>query len=91
MLYKGGNQVELLFEELAKKNGSRLFHIEKKAMIKSIPNIQMELTQIFGQLAEDSSWVFEDLTQKDVLKKLQRQMKWIAILLWAVEQRLSNH
>ena len=57
--------MELLFEELAKKNGSRLFNIEKRKVIDSIPNIQLELTQIFKQLAGDSSWVFEDLTQKD--------------------------
>jgi len=57
--------VELLFEELAKKKGSRLFNIEKRKVIDSIPNIQFELTQIFKQLAEDNSWVFEDLTQKD--------------------------
>ena len=57
--------MELLFEELAKKNGSRLFNIEKRKVIDSIPNIQFELTQIFKQLAEDNSWVFEDLTQKD--------------------------
>jgi len=57
--------MELLFEELAKKNGSRLFNIEKRKVIDSIPNIQFELTQIFKQLADDPSWVFEDLTQKD--------------------------
>lgn len=57
--------MELLFEELAKKNGSRLFNIEKRKVIGSIPNIHFELTQIFKQLAEDPSWVFEDLTQKD--------------------------
>ncbi|MBI2652064.1 hypothetical protein HYX00_01245 [Candidatus Woesearchaeota archaeon] len=57
--------MELLFEELAKKNGSRLFSIEKRKAINSIPNMQFELTQIFKQLAEDPSWVFEDLTQKD--------------------------
>ena len=57
--------MELLFEELAKKNGSRLFNIEKRKVIDSIPNMQFELTQIFKQLAEDPSWVFEDLTQKD--------------------------
>ena len=57
--------MELLFEELAKKKGSRLFNIEKRKVIDSIPNIQFELTQIFKQLAEDNSWVFEDLTQKD--------------------------
>lgn len=57
--------MQLLFEELAKKNGSRLFNIEKRKVIDSIPNIQFELTQIFKQLAEDHSWVFEDLTQKD--------------------------
>lgn len=57
--------MELLYEELAKKNGSRLFHIEKKMIIESIPNMQMELKEIFQQLAEDSSWVFEELTQKD--------------------------
>ena len=57
--------MELLFEELAKKNGSRLFNIEKRKVIDSIPNMQFELIQIFKQLAEDPSWVFEDLTQKD--------------------------
>ncbi len=57
--------MELLYEDLAKKNGSRLFHIEKKIIIESILNMQMELKEIFQQLAEDSSWVFEDLTQKD--------------------------
>ena len=57
--------MELLFEELAKKNGSRLFNIEKRKVIDSIPNMQFELTQIFRQLADDPSWVFEDLTQKD--------------------------
>ena len=55
----------LLYDELAKKNGSQLFQVGKKIIIKSIPNMQMELTEIFQQLAEDSSWVFEDLTQKD--------------------------
>src|SRR3989338_3334586 len=57
--------MQLLFDELAKKNGSQLFHIEEKIMIDSIPNIQIELKEIFQQLAEDSSWVFEELTQKD--------------------------
>src|SRR3989344_6992752 len=57
--------MELLFEELAKRNGSRLFSIEKRKVIDSIPNMQFELIQIFRQLAEDPSWVFEDLTQKD--------------------------
>ncbi len=57
--------MQLLFDELAKKNGSQLFHIEEKIVIDSIPNMQMELKEIFQQLAEDSSWVFEDLTQKD--------------------------
>ena len=57
--------MELLFEELAKKNGSRLFHIEKRVIIESISNMQMELIQIFQQLADDPSWIFEDLTQKD--------------------------
>ena len=42
--------MELLYEELAKKNGSRLLNIEN---------------QIFKKLADDASWVFEDLTQKD--------------------------
>ena len=55
----------LLFEELVKKNDSRLFNLEKKKIIEAIPNIQLELTQIFKQLAEDPSWIFEDLTQKD--------------------------
>jgi len=57
--------MELLYEGLSKKNGSQLFNIEKKIRIESIPNMQMELKAIFQQLAEDSSWVFEDLTQKD--------------------------
>ena len=57
--------MELLFEELAKKNGSQLFRIEKKTKIGLIPNMQMELTKLFQQLAEDYSWVFEHLTQKD--------------------------
>ena len=57
--------MELLYEDLAKENGSQLFHIKKRIIIESIPNIQMELKEIFQQLAEDSSWVFEDLTQKD--------------------------
>ena len=57
--------MELLYEDLAKKNGSQLFHIEKKIIIESISNMQMELKEIFQQLAEDSSWVFEDLTQRD--------------------------
>ena len=57
--------MELLYEDLAKKNGSQLFHIEKDITTESIPNMQMELKEIFQQLAEDSSWVFEDLTQKD--------------------------
>src|SRR3989338_351651 len=57
--------MELLFEELAKKNGSRLFRIDKKMIDMPIPNMQMELTQIFKQLAEDTSWVFGNLTQKD--------------------------
>ena len=57
--------MELLYEELAKKNSSQLFHIEKKIIIESIHNVQMELTELFQRLAEDSSWVFEDLTQKD--------------------------
>src|SRR3989338_6294337 len=55
----------LLYEELAKKNCSKLFHIDNKIIIGSISNMQMELTGIFKQLAEDHSWVFEDLTQKD--------------------------
>ena len=57
--------MELLFEELSKKNGSQLFHIEKKIMMESIPNMQLELKQIFEQLAEDTTWSFEDSTQKD--------------------------
>ncbi len=57
--------MQLLFDELAKKNGSQLFHIEEKIIIDSIPNMQIELKEIFQQLAEDSSWVFEELTQKD--------------------------
>ncbi len=57
--------MELLYDELAKKYGSQLFNIEKEIIIESIPNMQMELTEIFQQLVEDSSWVFEDLTQKD--------------------------
>ncbi|OGJ15874.1 hypothetical protein A3K73_01775 [Candidatus Pacearchaeota archaeon RBG_13_36_9] len=57
--------MELLYEELAKKNGSQLFNIGKQIIIESIPNMQMELKEIFQQLAEDSSWVFENLTQKD--------------------------
>jgi len=60
-----GEKMELLYEELAKKNSSQLFHIEKKIIIESIHNVQMELTELFQRLAEDSSWVFEDLTQKD--------------------------
>ena len=39
--------MQLLFDELAKKNGSQLFHIEEKIMIDSIPNIQIELKEIF--------------------------------------------
>jgi DNA modification methylase len=57
--------MQLLYEDLAKKNGSQLFHIQKRIVIESIPNMQVELKEIFQQLAEDSSWVFEDLTQKD--------------------------
>jgi len=57
--------MELLYDELAKRNGSKLFHIGRKKIIESIPNMQMELTEIFQQLAEDPSWAFEDLTQKD--------------------------
>jgi len=38
--------MQLLFDELAKKNGSQLFHIEEKIMIDSIPNIQIELKEI---------------------------------------------
>ncbi len=55
----------LLFEELVKKNGSQLLRLQKRVVIESIPDIQLELTQIFKQLAEDPSWVFENLTQKD--------------------------
>src|SRR3989338_1376772 len=57
--------MEFLYEDLVKKNGSQLFHIQKSIVIESIPNMQMELKEIFQQLAEDPSWVFEDLTQKD--------------------------
>ena len=35
--------MELLYEDLAKENGSQLFHIKKRIIIESIPNIQMEL------------------------------------------------
>src|SRR3989338_5050076 len=55
----------LLFEELVKKNGSQLLRLQKRVIIETIPDIPSELTQIFKQLAEDPSWVFEDLTQKD--------------------------
>jgi len=55
----------LLFEELVKKNGSQLLRLQKRVIIETIPDIRLELTQIFKQLAEDPSWVFEDLTQKD--------------------------
>lgn len=57
--------MELLYEDLAKKNNSNLFHIEGKIIIESITNMQNELKEIFQQLGEDHSWVFEDLTQKD--------------------------
>jgi len=57
--------MELLFQELSKKNCSQLFHIKNRITIESIPNMQVELTQIFQQLADDPSWVFEELTQKD--------------------------
>lgn len=56
--------MQLLFDELAKKNGSKLFNIEKRK-IDFIPNIESEVIQIFKQLAEDNSWIFEDLTQKN--------------------------
>jgi len=52
-------------EKLANKNNSQLFQIEKKTKIESIPDAGGELTQIFQQLAEDKSWAFENLTQKD--------------------------
>ena len=55
----------LLFEELVKKNGSQLLRLQKRVIIETIPDIRLELTQIFKQLAEDPSWVFEDFTQKD--------------------------
>ena len=57
--------MKLLYEDLAKKNGSQLFYIKKSIIIESILNMQIELKEIFQQLAEDPSWVFEDLTQKD--------------------------
>ncbi len=57
--------MKLLYEDLAKKNGSQLLHLNKRIIIESILNMQIELKEIFQQLAEDSSWVFEDLTQKD--------------------------
>lgn len=57
--------MEMLFEELVKKNDSQLFHLEKNIIFAPILNMQLDIIQIFKQLAEDSSWVFEDLTQKD--------------------------
>ena len=57
--------MQLLYEDLAKRNGSQLFNIQKRIKVEAIPNMQIELKEIFQQLAEDPSWVFEDLTQKD--------------------------
>jgi len=57
--------MEMLFEELVKKNGSQLFHIDKEVIIELIPHMQMDLIQIFEQLGEDNSWSFEDSSRKD--------------------------
>jgi len=57
--------MEMLFEELVKKNGSQLFHIEKEVIIELIPNMQTDLIQIFKQLGEDTSWSFEESSRKD--------------------------
>ena len=57
--------MELLFEELKKKNGSKLFNIKRNIVLGSIPNVESEITKIFRQLGTDHSWTFEDLTQKD--------------------------
>ena len=57
--------MEMLFEELARKNGSQLFHIKKEFVIELIPHMQTDLIQIFEQLGEDTSWSFEDSSRKD--------------------------
>ncbi len=57
--------MELLFEELVKKNGSQLFHIKKEFVIELIPHLQTDLIQIFEQLGEDTSWSFESSSRKD--------------------------
>lgn len=57
--------MEMLFEELVKKNGSQLFHIKKEFVIELIPHMQTDLIQIFGQLGEDTSWSFGESSRKD--------------------------
>ncbi|UZE92741.1 MAG: hypothetical protein IB616_02785 [Methanosarcinales archaeon] len=56
----------LLFEELVKKNNSPLVNMKKRSMIEPIKtNLQVEILQIFNNLAEDTVWAFEDLSRKD--------------------------
>jgi DNA modification methylase len=56
----------LLFEELVKKNNSPLLNIKSKITL-DIPKLDLrtEVLQIFNNLAEDKSWVFENISRKD--------------------------
>lgn len=57
--------MEMLFEELKKRNNSRLFHVAEKNFVEQATDMQPEIIELFEQLAEDASWTFEDLTRKD--------------------------
>jgi DNA modification methylase len=56
----------LLFEELVKKNNFPLLNIKSKITL-DIPKLDLrtEVLQIFNNLAEDKSWVFENISRKD--------------------------
>jgi hypothetical protein len=58
--------MEMLFEELIKNNGSQLFHLEKSVVFAPVLNMQSDVIQIFEQLAEDTSWSFENSSRKDI-------------------------
>ncbi len=57
--------ISILAEELLKKNTFPLLDMGKKVFVEHKITLQDEILSIFENSADDISWVFEDLTQKD--------------------------
>jgi len=56
----------LLFEELVMRNNSPLLDMKERITIEPIRiNLQSEILDIFGNLAEDTVWAFEESSRKE--------------------------